>query len=223
MRGIPVGVRARSALPRALRVVVVGLSALGLLTLAACTSGSATASKSAPGSSIAPVTPVTPASSLPASERPATTPVAPPKRGNISQHVPSGSVSTRSPVSMGKSASFSNTLRARALSAIEFRAKATRPGEISGPAVRVTVQIDNESRSTASLAGVAVTCHDAAGTPLVAMESSPVQPFATTVPAHASAKGVYVFELAKGWHNPLTFVLTNAATRSAVQFNGRVS
>lgn len=189
--------------------------------------GVATACTSAPAASTndsasTPATATTPTTTAPSTGA-LTTPVPPPHPGNISQTVHSGSVVSHAPVPLRRSASFAPGNTLRVLSATVFHATAHRPGEISGPAVRLVVALTNTSSRTISVSGLAATCADSHGRPLVAMQSAPAKPFAGSLAAGASSRATYVFELARGQHNPLTFTFGNAATRSVVGFYGRAS
>jgi hypothetical protein len=213
----------RLAPMRAAKRIVAVIGAVGVLaaSVSACTSASSPTSATATG-------PTGPqgASTLPPSLRPATTPVPPPTPGDISHQVRPASVSVHSPVPIGKSGSFASGIAVRVLAADRFRARAHRPGEISGPAVRVTTEITNNTGKAISVAGLAVTCADAHGIPLVSFLSPPAQPFKGTLASGAHARAMYVFELGRGSHaakNPLTFKLGNSATKSIVQFYGKVT
>lgn len=112
------------------------------------------------------------------------------------------------------------------LQAEKIQARARRPGEISGPAVRLSVELTNRTNKPVSAAGLAVTCADARGTALVEFLSPPSHPFRGTVSAGALARAVYVFELGRGARSardPLTFQLGNSSTKSIVQFYGSAS
>jgi hypothetical protein len=186
--------------------------------LAACTSSPS--ADSANGASLPPSV-----RTLAPSQRPATTPVPAPTQGTIHQHVHQTSVQTHARVPLNRSARFATGLTVRVLSATVFHAHGRLPGEISGPAVRVNVRITNGTHRTVSLGGIAPTCTDAHGTPLVAMQSRPVDPFAGSLMAGRSASAVYVFELARvaPEHTRFTLSLGNSATKSIVQFYGRAS
>jgi hypothetical protein len=233
MRGIPVStwrgglrtlVRRRAAAAPAGKRFVAVVGAVGILaaSVSACTSSSAP-------TAAAPTGPTAPqgASTLPPSLRPATTPVPAPTPGNISQRVRTASVAVHSPVPLGKAGSFASGIAVRILAAKTFHARAHRPGEISGPAVRVNAEITNNTGKAISLAGLAVTCAEGNGkTPLVSFLSPPARPFRGTLAGGAHARAVYVFELSHGSHatkHSLTFKLGNSATKSIVQFYGKVS
>ena len=68
------------------------------------------------------------------------------------------------------------------------------PGNIAGPALRVTVQLDNGTAEPVSLDGVAVDlAYGAEAIPGPPLDDPSRAPFSGTLPAGSSAEGVYVF------------------------------
>ena len=77
-----------------------------------------------------------------------------------------------------------------------IQGSATGPGNVSGPALRVTVRIENGTGAAVSLDGVAVNMYYGADlTPASPLEDRSQQPFSGSVAPGASADGVYVFTI----------------------------
>jgi hypothetical protein len=74
--------------------------------------------------------------------------------------------------------------------------EASGPGNVNGPALRVTVRITNGTDQDVSLAGVATNLyHGADRTPASPLDDASQQPLAGTVAAGETADGVYVFSV----------------------------
>jgi hypothetical protein len=97
-------------------------------------------------------------------------------------------------VGLEESAAVGNGITA-AVSAVEaIDGTAVGPGNIGGPALRVTVRIDNGTAEPVALGGVAVDlAYGSELTPASPLDDPSQDPFAGTVPAGGSAEGVYVF------------------------------
>jgi hypothetical protein len=149
-----------------------------------------------------------------------TAPVPAPAAGGIANTVSPGKLSTKAAVAITAPADFGNGVSAAVLSAKLAEAVAVRPGEISGPAVQLSVQVTNASKAVVSLANVTLNAQDAAGTPFVQMYSPPAAPFAGSVTPGAKASATYVYELPSGYRNPLTLSLSYSTTAPVVVFVG---
>lgn len=84
-----------------------------------------------------------------------------------------------------------------ALTAIEaIEGEATGPGNVAGPAVRVTVRLTNATGEVHSLDGVSVTlAYGPGGTPASPLEDRSRRPFAGSLASGDSVEGVYVFSV----------------------------
>lgn len=72
---------------------------------------------------------------------------------------------------------------------------AQTPGEIAGPAVALTITVDNTSAEAVDLSTAMVTVTGSAGSYGQATTSAPYNPFAGAVGAGQTASAVYVFRL----------------------------
>ncbi len=103
---------------------------------------------------------------------------------------------TLPPVPLDEPAPVGNGIVA-AIARIEaIEGTATGPGNIAGPALRLTIQIDNGTADAVALDGVAVNVsHGADRTPAPPLDDPSQRAFAGTVEPGASATGVYVFSV----------------------------
>ena len=212
------------------RMLTVALLAAAALlcvaVLAGCSSGVAHDHAAAPGAS---------ASGTSHLAHPATTPVPPPVHGNIHQTVRAVTVPTKPPVSLRAVAHFGTGVTAQIMSvkAIEYHAVA--PGEVSGPGLRLVIQVSNGTAKPIDLGNAVVTIADARGTPGVAMLITPVgsdddvgHPGAGNfsyplrgllAPGHKGS-GTYVFTIPAGHRNPVTVNFSYAGGGPVVLFRG---
>ena len=153
---------------------------------------------------------------------PATTPVPPPVHGNTHQTVRAVTVATKPPVSLRAVADFGTGVTARIMSvrAIEYHAVA--PGQVSGPGLRLVIQVSNGTGKSIDLANAVVTIADARGTPGVDMNgagssSSPLR--GLLAPRH-KASGTYVFTIPAGYRAPVTVNFSYAGGGPVVLFKG---
>jgi len=151
-----------------------------------------------------------------------TKPVNPPTSGNVKQTVAPHTVQTKPPVDLSATADFGTGLNAKVLSNQKINFTARLPGELSGPAVKVTVQFTNTSRAAISLANVVLNDADAAGTPMSSVTSAPAAPVSGSLAPGQQATGVYVFSLPPGFRNPCKLSLSYSTAAPVVLFVGNV-
>jgi hypothetical protein len=94
------------------------------------------------------------------------------------------------------------------------------PGEISGPALVVTVVVRNGSKSSVSVDSAIVTLIDSKGNVGTPMTESPAHPFTGSVAAGDSATGVYVFQIGKKVRNPIRVSVTYSTEHTTALFVG---
>ena len=111
------------------------------------------------------------------------------------------------------------------LSAIEaVQGVAQGPGNVNGPAVRVTVQLTNGSTADLDLDGVSVNLtHGADLTPGSPLEDASQDLFSGTVAPGATATGVYVFSVPAGALDRVDVTVGVAPGASYAVFSGPVS
>lgn len=98
------------------------------------------------------------------------------------------------PVGFEEQAAVGNGITAEVVSMEAIEGTAQGPGNIAGPALRVTVRITNGTADPVSLDGVAVDlAHGTELVPASPLDDPSEAPFAGTVQPSGSAVGVYVF------------------------------
>jgi hypothetical protein len=115
-------------------------------------------------------------------------------------------------------ADFGGEVSARILSITPYSATASQAGEVSGPAVRVELELLNESGDALPLDPVTVNAYYGADrTPASPVTSDPASaPFTGTLQSGATARGVYVFSVVE--NEPVTVTVSKDATSGLVVF-----
>jgi hypothetical protein len=99
----------------------------------------------------------------------------------------------------------------------------TGPGNIDGPAVRLTVRVLNGTSGTISLAGVAVNMYYGAKlTPASPLDDPSRRPFDGGLAAGRSADGVYVYTVPTGARDRVTVEVGYQAGAPLVLFTGAI-
>ena len=102
-------------------------------------------------------------------------------------------------------------------------AQATGRGNVAGPALRVTVRIQNDTGSALSLDEVSVNLSfGPAGTPASPIEDSSQRAFPGTLPAGESADGTYVFSVPVDQRGDVTIQVGYRAGAPIAVFSGPV-
>ena len=191
------------------------------VVLAGCSgSGSGSGSPSATETGSAPTMPASAQPTPATTSRPPTTPVTPSQSGNVDQTVPSKTVSSRPPVSLDKSAQPTTDVVVSLPSIKAIEAKGQGPGEVSGPAVAVTVKVTNNKKSALDLSQTVVNLTAANGDPGSMMTGSPAAPLPATLPPGKSATGVYVFAVPKSQRDPVKIEVSIDADTPVAVFRG---
>ena len=104
-----------------------------------------------------------------------------------------------------------------------IQASATGPGNIAGPALRVTVQVTNGTDQPVSLGGVATNLYLGPDrTPASPVDDPSQAPFTGTVAPGASATAVYVFSVPADDRSAVTVEVGYQAGAPLLQFTGPV-
>lgn len=125
------------------------------------------------------------------------------------------------PVGLDGVAEFGDGVTARLAGIEAVDVEAALPGEISGPAVRVTVELTNGSAEALSLDNVAVVVQDPAGVPVPSVASPDEKGFSGSLEAGASATGTYTFSLDPVDRGEARLTIKYAADAPTVVFTGR--
>jgi hypothetical protein len=105
-----------------------------------------------------------------------------------------------------------------------IQGSATGPGNVNGPALRVTVRIQNGTAEPISLDGVATNMYSGSDrTPASPLDDPSRRPFAGTVAAGETAEAVYVFSVPVDVRDDITVEVGYAAGAPLLLFRGPVS
>lgn len=186
------GTRRRVWLGAAVAVVVVVLTGVSLLLSGGDDDRTPSA---AAGETTASTTTAPPVVAAPTAPTPAPTPETTPEptgpTGDVDDPPPS-----RPAVALDAAAEVGDGVSASLVSLDAIEGTATGPGNIAGPALRITVRIENGTDEPVSLGGVVVDL--ASGRDLVPaspLDDPSAAPFAGTVAPGEHADGVYVFTI----------------------------
>ena len=102
-------------------------------------------------------------------------------------------------------------------------ATAQGPGEVSGPALRLEVTVDNTSGTPVDLSNTAVTLTDSAGNPGSGMLAAPAAWLDGELGPGQHATGTYVFTLPEGTRDPITVTVQVSTTMETAEFSGNAS
>lgn len=116
-----------------------------------------------------------------------------PSTGDINQEVPAVELGTNAPVALDGTADFGGDVTATLADVRAVDATARVPGEISGPALAVTVQIQNSSADPIGLDNVTVNLDTRDGSPASAVTTEPAAPLSGVLLPGETRSGVYVF------------------------------
>ncbi len=146
-----------------------------------------------------------------------------PTPGSIARVVPPRTVKTLAPVKLSQPATVSSSLKVRVDRTRVGTVDAKWPGETSGKAWIVTLEVGNSGTSSVPLNAVTVTARDRSGAPLDAFTSAPATTLPDAVAAASTATATYVFRLPKSVRNPVTLTFSQSTSTPTVQLSGSVS
>ena len=214
------GTRRRVWLGAAVAVVVVVLTVVSLLLSGGDDdrTPSAAAGETTASTTTAPPVVATPTAPTPA-PTPETTPEPTGPTGNVDDPPPS-----RSAVALDAAAQVGDGVSASLVSLDAIEGTATGPGNIAGPALRITVRIENGTDEPVSLGGVVVDL--ASGRDLVPaspLDDPSTAPFAGTVAPGEHADGVYVFTIPEEDRGSVTVSVGYQAGAPLMVFTGSAS
>jgi hypothetical protein len=102
-----------------------------------------------------------------------------------------------------------------------FQGSGTGRGDVAGPALRVTVRIENGTGAAVSLDGVAVSMfHGPGNVPASPLGDASQRPFAGTVAPGATAEGSYVFQVPLDVRDSVTVEVGYQAGAPLLLFTG---
>lgn len=125
------------------------------------------------------------------------------------------------PVPMNSPAAFGNGVTAKVVSSSRVDIKGSGPGEISGPGVKVEIQITNGTNDDIDLNAVTTNVfYGASRTPASPVLNSD-SGFSGTLAAGKSATGTYYFSVPKG-SNPIELQVSYSIQQPVVVFTGKI-
>lgn len=138
--------------------------------------------------------------------------------------VPAGELRIRRPVPLDVTARFGGGLSLRVTDVTPVRGVARGPGEIAGPAVRLTVQISNQGHRAVSLESVVLSVsYGGAETPAVTLTGSGARPFGGDVEPGRSQTAQYVFAIPAAERGDVQVVATYTGSAPGVELIGSVA
>lgn len=186
--------------------------------------GSGCTAAGSPGLSATPIRDGSPAASSPQgpsggapSTVPTTAPTSPPRLTATPGSNPR--TITNKPVAVGQPAT-QDRVQIRVVRMESITARAQMPGEVSGPAVAVAVELTNNSRTPLDASGVLVTLLDARKAPGSEMSAAPNRPMSGQLAPGGKASGVYVFAVPTDARGAVTIYVTLPSASPVVAFTG---
>jgi hypothetical protein len=142
--------------------------------------------------------------------------------GGIYQTVPPQHRKTLAPLPLRKPAIVGSGVTEHILSINTIHATAHGPGEISGPALRIVIEVANDSNKPINLDTALMTVSDADGTPGVEMTLNGTVPLRGNLAVGESARGTFVFTLPPTHRDPVTVNFSYSSVAAVTLFVGNV-
>ena len=115
---------------------------------------------------------------------------------------------SKPPVRLDQPSTTGTGLTAKLILVSAVEAKAQLPGEITGPALAITIEVSNTGTRPADLGSVVVTVLDSDEAPGAEMTAAPAEPLTGRLAAKAKVRGVYVFRVPKDKRRPVTVTVS---------------
>ena len=129
----------------------------------------------------------------------------------------------KKPVSLEEKATAGDRASVRLLEIRQIQAKARLPGEVSGPGLAITVEVDNKSADTLNLGSAVVTVKDSTGGPGAVMTGPPAKPLRGSLEEGEKATGVYVFAVPEANRDPVTMFVSVGPGTQVLSFKGPIA
>ena len=152
----------------------------------------------------------------------------PPDGGTVSTPTTSavleGAPVTRAPaIDIGSTGDFGGGVTAKITQITPIQATASLPGDLEGPAIAVTIEIDNSASTAIGLTGVTVGVTDSAGASAPMSSGNAAEPFAGMLVEGGKATGTYVFTVPPETRNPVTITVGYSPSSPTLVFAGEVA
>jgi hypothetical protein len=158
--------------------------------------------------------PTSPAASNPGSVTPTGSPTPPPTTTRAAPTNPVESTvapqreESKPPVRLDEPSTTGTGLTAKLISVRAIEAKAQLPGEITGPALAINIEVSNTGTRSADLDSVVVTVLASDEAPGVEMTAAPAEPLGGRLAPKSTARGVYVFRVPQHKRRPITVTVS---------------
>lgn len=179
----------------------VGVAALVLLLVAACSGDDAVASSATVGDT-------------------GGTSVLETDGGTVDETVPPTPAVELDPVALTEEADFGTGVRARIVAIEALELEAFVPGEVSGPGVSITIDIANDGPDALDLGLLLVDLVDAQGRSATLLTPREAIGHSGTIAPGASAEGTYLFTIAVDDRDDVTLRVNYLASEPTVVFQG---
>ena len=146
-----------------------------------------------------------------------------PSTGNINEEVPSQDLVTNPAVPLDAVADFGGQITTKLTDIAAIDAQARVPGELSGPALAITIEVSNDSTDPIGLDSVSVNVEGNGGAPASPITTDPAAPFSGVLMPGEKKTGVYVFTIPVESRSDLSVTVLYSVGSPVVLFTGSVS
>lgn len=146
-----------------------------------------------------------------------------PSDGNIEEKVKQRKQGSVKRVQLDSEASLPDGVHLKVTKVKAFTAKAETPGEITGPALAVSIRLKNTTKKPTDVDSAIITVTKADGAPAQPTTSDPYAPFSGKILAGDAGTGTYVFLIPKKDRKELAITVEYRAGQSIAEFVGSTS
>lgn len=152
-----------------------------------------------------------------------TRPVKAPHGGTVRSTVKAKPVKSAKAVSLNATSVVSHKVHLRLASVKATQIEATIPGDLSGPGVQFTVQVENKSASPIDTSAAVVNVYGSDQSPADLNSGAPTKALPATIPAGSKATGVYSFRIDKAKRNPVMVEISLTPDHEVAVFRGAIA
>lgn len=152
-----------------------------------------------------------------------TRPVKAPHGGTVRSTVKAKPVKSAKAVSLNATSVVSQKVHLSLTSVKATQIEATIPGDLSGPGVQFTVQVENKSASPIDTSAAVVNVYGSDQSPADLNSGAPTKVLPATIPAGSKATGVYSFRIDKAKRNPVIVEISLTPDHEVAVFRGAIA
>lgn len=152
-----------------------------------------------------------------------TRPVKAPNGGTLRSTVKAKPVKSAKSVSLNATSVVSQKVHLSLASVKATQIEATIPGDLSGPGVQFTVQVENKSASPIDTSAAVVNVYGSDQSPADLNSGAPTKVLPATIPAGSKATGVYSFRIDKAKRNPVMVEISLTPDHEVAVFRGAIA